>query len=60
MRDYRITSDPRDIDVAAAHEFLRNAYWSPDVPRAVIERAVANSLCFAAFSASRKSASRAW
>lgn len=49
MRNYRITSDPRDIDVAATHEFLRNAYWSPDVPRAVIERAVANSLCFAVF-----------
>ncbi len=49
MRNYRVTSDPRDIDVAAAHEFLRSSYWSPGVPRAMLERALANSLCFAIF-----------
>lgn len=47
MPHYRISSDPRDVDVAAVHAFLRTTYWSAGVPRAVIERAVANSLCFA-------------
>ena len=49
MPDYRITSNPREIDVAAAHAFLTNAYWSRGIPRAVLERAFANSLCFAVF-----------
>ena len=49
MPDYRITSDPREIDVVAAHEFLANSYWSRGIPRTVLERALANSLCFAVF-----------
>lgn len=49
MPGYRITSDPREIDVAAAHEFLTNSYWSPGIPRAVLERALANSVCFGLF-----------
>lgn len=49
MPDYRITSDPGEIDVAAAHRFLTGSYWAPGVPRAVLERAFANSLCFAVY-----------
>ena len=49
MPDYRVTADLREIDVGAAHRFLTNSYWSPGVPRAVLERAFANSLCFAVF-----------
>lgn len=49
MPRYHITSDPLDIDVAAVHEFLTNSYWSPGIPRAVLERALANSVCFGLF-----------
>jgi GNAT superfamily N-acetyltransferase len=46
MADYEITSDKGRLDLAAIHAFLSEAYWSPGIPRAVVERAIANSLCF--------------
>ena len=46
---YRITTDRRDLDVRAIHEFLTQSYWSSGVPISVVERAIANSLCFGVF-----------
>jgi GNAT superfamily N-acetyltransferase len=46
MSAYEITCDTTRFDVEAIHRFLTQSYWSPGVPRAVIERAIANSLCF--------------
>jgi GNAT superfamily N-acetyltransferase len=43
-----MTSDPSRIDVAAVHAFLTASYWSPGVPRDVVEKAIAGSLPFAA------------
>jgi GNAT superfamily N-acetyltransferase len=44
-----ITTDPARIDVGAVHGFLsEQAPWSRGIPRAVVERSIANSLCFAA------------
>jgi GNAT superfamily N-acetyltransferase len=44
-----ITTDPARIDVGAVHAFLsEQAAWSRGIPRAVVERSIANSLCFAA------------
>ena len=45
--DIRISSDRADIDLDLVHGYLsREAYWCPGIPRAVVERAVAGSLCF--------------
>jgi GNAT superfamily N-acetyltransferase len=46
MSPYEITCDKARFDIEAIHRFLTQSYWSPGVPRAVIERAIANSLCF--------------
>jgi GNAT superfamily N-acetyltransferase len=46
MQPYEITCDKSRLDIEAIHRFLTESYWSPGVPRAVIERAMANSLCF--------------
>jgi GNAT superfamily N-acetyltransferase len=46
--DIEITTDPRRFDVAAIHRFLTGSYWSPGIPRELVERAIANSLCFGA------------
>jgi GNAT superfamily N-acetyltransferase len=43
---YEITTDSSRFDIEAIHAFLTRAYWSPGIPRAVVERAIANSLCF--------------
>jgi GNAT superfamily N-acetyltransferase len=36
--------DAARVDVDVVHGFLRTAYWSPGVPRDVVERAIAGSL----------------
>jgi GNAT superfamily N-acetyltransferase len=47
--EYTITTDRDRLDLAAIHAFLSTSYWSPGVPMAVVERAIANSLCFGLF-----------
>lgn len=46
MQHYEITTDNSRFDIDAIHAFLTRAYWSTGIPRAVVARAVANSLCF--------------
>lgn len=46
MPDYEITTDPARLDLDAIHAFLSQTYWSPGIPRAVVQRAMVNSLCF--------------
>jgi GNAT superfamily N-acetyltransferase len=42
---YRLSFD--EVDARAAHAFLRTAYWCEGIPLALLERAIANSLCIA-------------
>src|SRR3712207_6902975 len=37
-------SDLGRVDFAAVHEFLRRSYWSPGIPRELVERAARHSL----------------
>jgi GNAT superfamily N-acetyltransferase len=44
-----LSFDRARLDIDLIHRFLSTeAYWSPGVPRAVVERAIANSLCIGA------------
>lgn len=43
-----ITTDVSRIDRDRLHGWLSSAYWSRGLPRNVMDRAVDNSLCFAA------------
>lgn len=46
----RISDNLADIDLDVVHGFLSTeAYWCRGVPRAVLEKAIAHSLCFSAF-----------
>jgi GNAT superfamily N-acetyltransferase len=45
MPPYEFTFDKARFDVEAIHRFLTQSYWSPGIPRAVVERAISNSLC---------------
>jgi GNAT superfamily N-acetyltransferase len=47
MTQYEITCDKSRLDVDGIQRFLAQTYWSPGIPRATVERAIANSLCFA-------------
>jgi len=44
---YDISTDKARLDVPRIHRFLATeAYWSPGVPRDVVERSIENSICF--------------
>ncbi|MDN0077191.1 GNAT family N-acetyltransferase [Crenobacter sp. SG2303] len=44
------STDPARLDLDAIHRFLsEEAYWSRGLPREVLERAIAGSLCAAAY-----------
>jgi N-acetylglutamate synthase-like GNAT family acetyltransferase len=44
--NYLVTTDPARLDLDAVHGFLAGAYWSLGIPRELLARAIANSLCF--------------
>jgi GNAT superfamily N-acetyltransferase len=46
VNGYEISTDPARLDLDVIHGYLREAYWSPGVPRDVVERSIARSLCF--------------
>jgi GNAT superfamily N-acetyltransferase len=50
--DYEIATERERLDPDRIHRFLSTeAYWSPGVPRDVVERSIENSLCFGVYSA---------
>ena len=46
VNTYDISTDPGRLQLEAIHAYLTRSYWSPGVPRSVVARAIANSLCF--------------
>ena len=46
MSAYEVTSDKSRFDVDAIHAFLSQTYWATGIPRATVERAIENSVCF--------------
>ena len=51
VNTYDISADPGRLQPDAIHAYLVRSYWSPGVPRAVVDRAIANSLCFGIYAA---------
>lgn len=41
-----ISTDPSRLDIDAIHAYLARSYWAPGIPRELVARSVANSLCF--------------
>ena len=52
--DLEISTDPARIDVDLVHGFLTTSYWAEGRSREVVERSIANSICFGAYSAGRQ------
>ncbi|MEP2987402.1 MAG: GNAT family N-acetyltransferase [Parasphingorhabdus sp.] len=46
---YELTEDQARIDVIAAHDFLKDAYWSKNIPLERLRRALDGSFCLAIF-----------
>ena len=46
MNTYDISTDPSRLQLDAIHAYLTRSYWSPGIPKDVVARGIANSLCF--------------
>ena len=46
---YLVSDDPSRLDAVAVHAYLRRSYWSENIPLEVVQRALAGSLCIAAY-----------
>lgn len=49
MSAYEISDDKSRLDLDVIHGYLTESYWSPGVPRPVVERAIQGSLCFGVY-----------
>lgn len=45
MNEYEIDWNPARLDLDLIHGLLSKSYWSPGVPREIVARAIAGSLC---------------
>jgi len=53
--DYRISTDPALLDIELIHRFLsRDSYWAQNIPLGVVQRSIAQSLCFGLYEAQRQ------
>ena len=46
---YRISLNPSDLQLEVIHGYLSRSYWSPGIPRELVEKAVRHSLCVGAY-----------
>jgi N-acetylglutamate synthase-like GNAT family acetyltransferase len=50
LGEYEISTDTHRLNVEVIHNFLaEESYWSLGIPRAIVERAIQNSLCFGVY-----------
>jgi len=49
-----VTTDPSRLDLDVIHGYLVRSYWARGIPRELVARAIAHSLCFGAFAGDRQ------
>ena len=49
-----VDTDPARLDLDVIHGFLAQSYWARGIPKALVERAVRNSLCFGLYEGERQ------
>lgn len=54
LGQYRLSTDRKQIDVAAVHSFLSRSYWAEGISMELVERSITSSLCFALFDGERQ------
>ena len=52
---FTISTERRRLDRQAIHRFLsEDSYWARDIPRAIVDRSIDNSLCFGLYEGDRQ------
>ena len=49
-----ISTDAARLDLDVIHGFLTTSYWAEGIPREIVARAIANSLCFGIYQGARQ------
>lgn len=47
--NYEISTDKSKLQLNVIHNFLRNAYWSENIPLKIVEKSIQNSLCYGVY-----------
>nr|WP_075518875.1 GNAT family N-acetyltransferase [Moritella viscosa]SHO07617.1 Acetyltransferase, GNAT family [Moritella viscosa] len=48
-KNYKISANFADMDLAVIHEFISGTYWAKGIPMSTLKRSLENSLCFGVF-----------
>ena len=51
---FTVTDRREDLDVDLIHGFLREAYWSKEIPKSIVVKALNNSVCFGLYDGSKQ------
>lgn len=46
---FTVSTDKSRLDLAMIHDFLTHSYWARNVPMAIVQKSIANSLCFGVY-----------
>ena len=46
---YRLSLDPAELQLDAIHAYLTRSYWSPGIPKELVAKAIAHSVCIGAY-----------
>ena len=49
MHGFTISTDRARLDRDAIHRFLAGSYWAREIPRATVDRAIEEALCFGVY-----------
>ena len=43
---FYINTDKSKLDISMIHDFLKTSYWAENIPLAIVQKSIKNSLCF--------------
>jgi GNAT superfamily N-acetyltransferase len=52
--NFTISTDQNRIDLEAVHAYLSESYWAKGIPRELVAKSVANSLCFGVYEGAKQ------
>lgn len=52
--DYRVSTDPRDMQLSVVHGYLTRSYWAKGIPLATVQRSLEHAMCFGVFRGSEQ------
>lgn len=47
--NFSISTDKSQLDLEMIDNFLKTSYWAKDVPKSIVEKSIAHSLCFGVY-----------